>query len=365
MYVLQPYDGPSTRHVCPRCGDKKSFTFYIDESGNKLADNVGRCDHSSACGYHYTPKQYFADHPDSRHARLDRASQKPKPVPPKPKPLCTIPISYVERSVRTDRDSHLITFLRTILPSSTIEALIEDYRIGVARNGATIFFQLDIEGRCRTGKVMKYDPETGHRIKDPDTPSRITWVHSLMRQAGQLPASWNLTQCLFGEHLLKEHPEKPVALVESEKTAVICAGLMPKYVWLATGGKSCVNDRLLVLSGHKVVAFPDVDGYQEWIEKLAKYKNTQSVTPGLTGGLDITVSPILQQNATPEDLANHIDIADWLIRTRCKPVAEPVKEHCEAFLKAAQYVDPKYHAELEGLIEDFGLDMDLFYLTAK
>ncbi len=357
MYVLQPYDGPSTRHVCPRCGDKKSFTLYIDESGNKLADNVGRCDHSSACGYHYTPKQYFADHPDLRHARFDRASQKPKSVPPKPKLLCTIPISYVERSVRTDRDSHLITFLRTILPSSTIEALIEDYRIGVARNGATIFFQLDIEGRCRTGKVMKYDPETGHRIKDPDTPSRITWVHSLMRQAGQLPASWNLMQCLFGEHLLKEHPDKPVAIVESEKTAVICAGLMPKYVWLATGGKSCVNDRLLVLSGHKVVAFPDVDGYQEWIEKLAKYSAPNPVIPGLTRNLDITVSPILQQNATPEDLAAHIDIADWLIRTRCKPVAEPAKEPSITFLKTARYIDPAYHAELEALITDFELEL--------
>ena len=43
MHVLQSYDGPSTRHVCPQCGDKKSFTLYIDESGNKLADNVGRC----------------------------------------------------------------------------------------------------------------------------------------------------------------------------------------------------------------------------------------------------------------------------------------------------------------------------------
>ena len=50
------------------------------------------------------------------------------------------------------------------------------------------------------------------------------------------------------------------------------------------------------------------------------------------------------------------DIADWIIRTRCKPVAEPVKEHCEAFLKAAQFVDPKYRAELEGLINDFELE---------
>ena len=210
--------------------------------------------------------------------------------------------------------------------------------------------------RCRTGKVMKYDPETGHRIKDPDVLSRITWVHSLMRQAGQLPPTWNLTQCLFGEHLLKEQPEKPVALVESEKTAVICAGLMPKYVWLATGGKSCVNDRLLVLAHRKVVAFPDVDGYQEWTEKLAKYNDLSSVTPGLTRGLDITVSPLLQQSATTEDMEAHIDIADWLIRTRVPMFNPGLSRHSEAFLKAAQFVDPKYHAELEGLIDDFELE---------
>lgn len=345
MYVLQPYDGPSTRHTCPRCHQPHSFTLYVDESGAKLADNVGRCNHSSACGYHYTPKQYFADHPDARGG---------KPIPPrltrptqtsKPKPLCTIPISYVNRSVRTDRDSNLITFLRTFLDARTIESLIEDYRIGVARNGATIFFQLDIEGRCRTGKVMKYDPETGHRIKDPDVPSRITWVHSLLRQAGQLPPTWNLTQCIYGENLLKEYPEKPVALVESEKTAIICAGLLPKYVWLATGGKSCVNDRLMVLAHRKVVAFPDVDGYQEWTEKLAKYPE-----------LDITVSPLLQQSATPEDMEAHIDIADWLIRTRVPKFNPRLSRHSEAFLKAAQFVDPKYHAELEGLIDDFELE---------
>ena len=182
-------------------------------------------------------------------------------------------------------------------------------------------------------------------------------LHSLMRQAGQLPPTWNLTQCLFGEHLLKEQPEKPVALVESEKTAVICAGLMPKYVWLATGGKSCVNDRLLVLAHRKVVAFPDVDGYQEWTEKLAKYNDLSSVTPGLTRGLDITVSPLLQQSATPEDIEAHIDIADWLIRTRCKPVAEPAKEPSITFLKTARYIDPAYHAELEALITDFKLEL--------
>ena len=120
---------------------------------------------------------------------------------------------------------------------------------------------------------------------------------------------------------------------------------MPTYVWLATGGKSCVNDRLLVLAHRKVVAFPDVDGYQEWTEKLAKYPV-----------LDITVSPLLQQSATPEDMEAHIDIADWLIRTRVPKFNPGLSRHSEAFLKAAQFVDPKYHAELEGLIDDFELE---------
>lgn len=199
--------------------------------------------------------------------------------------------------------------------------------------------------RCRTGKVMKYDPETGPRIKDPDVPGRITWVNSLMKQSGQLPADWELSQCLFGEHLLLEHPGMPVALVESEKTAVICSGLMHQYLWLATGGKSCINDRLLVLQGRKIIAFPDNDGFQDWTTKLAKYPQ-----------LGITVSPILQQNATAEDLEAHIDIADWLIRYKLHPPKEPVKKQCVDFLKAAWYISPEYHGELEALIEDLDLE---------
>jgi hypothetical protein len=31
---------------------------------------------------------------------------------------------------------------------------------------------------------------------------------------------FELKQCYFGEHLLEKYPEKPVAVVESEKTAV-------------------------------------------------------------------------------------------------------------------------------------------------
>ena len=346
MYSLQKYTNPSSRHTCPGCGRHHCFTLYVDENGDPLHETVGRCDHESSCAYHYTPKQFFADHPDLKPGPDWREAKPQRPSKPIRTEPYTIPFKYVRLSVRHDRDSDLITYLRTQFDDFVIEQLIDEYQIGVTRSQATIFFQIDCQGRCRTGKIMRYDSSTGHRIKDESVPGRISWVHSELKRSGVLPDGWELNQCLFGESLLPKYPDKVVALVESEKTAIIASALMPKYLWLATGGKSCINDRLLVLRGRKVVAFPDVDGYEDWTRKLAAYPD-----------LGIKISPVLQQNATPEDLENHIDIADWLIRSRLNPPAEPGKKHCSAFLRAARYLDPDCQNEVEALIEDLGLEL--------
>lgn len=166
----------------------------------------------------------------------------------------------------------------------------------------------DIQGRCRGGKIIPYNPETGHRIKD-DTVPPVMWVHTNLKAAHLLPPEWKLTQCLFGEHLLndKDKVNANVALVESEKTAVICSLLLPECIWLATGGKSQFNDRLMVLKGRKVTAFPDIDGYDEWRKKAKNYPM-----------LDITISDILERNATPEQRERHVDIADVLLEEMLK-----------------------------------------------
>ena len=65
-YSLQSYKGIATRHTCPSCGDKRSFVYYVDEENTPLHPSVGRCNYESSCGYHYTPKQYFQDHPECR-----------------------------------------------------------------------------------------------------------------------------------------------------------------------------------------------------------------------------------------------------------------------------------------------------------
>ena len=353
MYNLQKYKGIASRHSCPQCGRKRCFTLYVDENGTPLHETVGRCDHESSCGYHYTPKDYYHDHPwlkpeaDWRESLPAQSPRPPKQLPPAaPKKLCLLPQGIVTRSVRHNINSDLITFLRAILDTETIDTLIDRYKIGVTRSRDTIFFQIDIHGQVRTGKIMKYNPDTGHRIKNENTKGRITWAHSLMKQSGQLPPDWELTQCLFGEQLLAGEPDKPIALVESEKTAIICSALMPKYIWLATGGKSQLNeDKLKVLQGRKVIAFPDIDAHEEWTRKLSNLPDLQ-----------ITVSPILQQHASEQDRQDHIDIADWLIRYLVNPPDPNIKQHSRAYLLAAKYISPEYQEQVEALINDLGLD---------
>ena len=87
-----------------------------------------------------------------------------------------------------------------------------------------------------------------------------------------------------------------------------------------------------------MIAWPDVDGFQEWTDKLARFSSSPGVTPGLTRRLDVTVSPLLQQVASPEDYAAHIDIADWLIREKS--------------------VMPGSKGAVKGLIDD--LDLEFF-----
>ena len=308
-YALQPYEGPGSRFTCPACRGKRCFTRYVDENGDWLDEAVGRCNHESRCGYHYTPRQFFEDHPSARpdwKENFFRIPQRSIPHPVK-KRLWTISADIVRNSVHPTLDSDFTLFLKNLIGGEKTCEAVNTYCLGVTKNRDVIFYQLDKEGRCRTGKIMKYDRKTGHRIKDEQVGGKITWVHAVLRQSAdpllRLPDGWELTQCLFGEHLLKQYPFKPVALVESEKTAVICSAFWPEYIWLATGGKSQLNDRLQVLRGRKVVAFPDVDGYLEWKEKLSRVR-----------GLDIVVSDVLEKEATFEDRANHVDIADLLIR---------------------------------------------------
>lgn len=66
-YKLEEYKGPGSRYDCPACHQKRVFARYIDtETGQHISPDVGRCNREDKCGYHYTPSQYFKDHPENR-----------------------------------------------------------------------------------------------------------------------------------------------------------------------------------------------------------------------------------------------------------------------------------------------------------
>ena len=167
MYQLEKYKNRGSRHTCPQCGQSKCFTYYVDENGHPLDKSVGRCDHESGCGYHYPPRDYFKDHPDKD---MSEALLFPNKVIRKynrrNNPIDAIPMEYVTRS-RSD-NSHLVQFLFSLQKDNeaVLKRVLDDYRMGATRNGESIFWQIDKDNRIRGGKIIPYNKEDGHRIKD-------------------------------------------------------------------------------------------------------------------------------------------------------------------------------------------------------
>ena len=235
-FILQPYKGVGSRYCCPTCHKKRCFSRYIDtEKQISFPDDVGRCDHEQSCGYHLTPKEYFERNPQAKPLHSDFATRSTWRAKSSEQQKLTsfIAAETVSQTLHGYEKNNLYLFLRSKFGAEDALCLMKDYRVSTSKHwpGSCVFWQTDADGDTRTGKVMLYDAETGKRVKEPY--NHVTWVHSLLK----LP-DFNLRQCFFGEHLLPMNRGKPVALVESEKTALVAAYYLPEYVWLATGGKN-------------------------------------------------------------------------------------------------------------------------------
>ena len=210
------------------------------------------------------------------------------------------------------------------------------YRLGMARDGGVIFWQIDHAEHVYDGKVMYYQ-DNCHR----DHNHNPTWVSAEMKHfylGDDYPYDClpELSHCLFGTHLLREdwsypsnpcHPYsdsisvssvksvvnlKPVAIVEAEKTAIICSERYPRFIWLAPGGLEALKPEVLFpLRERKVILFPDTDEtgdtYKKW---YAIARSAQRLL-----GQPLYVSPILELNATPDQKRRKIDLADFLLES--------------------------------------------------
>ncbi len=206
----------------------------------------------------------------------------------------------------------------------------ERYRLGCSKEGGVIFWEIDDQQRVHTGKIMYYQPDC-HRDKQHNP----TWVHSLMKD--KLPANYELQHCLFGLHLLSSHPDplmgrgylnvratggtvaeeknrsgnKGVAIVESEKTAIILSEKFPDFIWLSCGGLQMFKPELLApLVNHKVVIFPDTDetgeAYKQWLAVL------QQAQRQYVFKYPLRISRLLENHASLEQKQRKIDLVDFL-----------------------------------------------------
>ena len=151
---------------------------------------------------------------------------------------------------------------------------------------------------------MQYNCEMGRRLKHQS--GAIDWVHNKLKKSGPLPKDFNLKQCFFGEHLLKLNPDKSVAIVESEKSAIIASCIFLDWVWLAAGNLNGLSiEKCQVLKSRKVILYPDLGAFEKWSDKAIEIQKLYNCK--------MIVSNLLEIEANDIERENGWDIADYLI----------------------------------------------------
>lgn len=321
-------DKGSKKFICPNCY-KKTFVRYVEnETGNYLPDTYGRCDRESKCNFHNAPpkgkkcflisflsfksiseKAYKATTEDGsiyiipKSQVLERTGKeffitewhlksndfrylgnvskyftpenepvintvttaKVEPEEPSYHSLKLVDRLYNEEPVK----DNLKTYLETIFSEVEVFSAMQNYYLTGTNyywKKATVFWQMDHKEKVHAGKIMLYDPLTGKRVKEPY--NCINWMHNALKEP-----DFNLNQCLFGLHRINEDYNKPIAIVESEKTAVIMSLIVPDVVWLATGSKQNLKVKLIQpLIGRKIILYPDKGEFKDWQKKAELIK---------------------------------------------------------------------------------------------
>ncbi len=293
-FELEKYSGAKSRFLCPKCKHKGEFTRYIDtESNEYISDNVGICNRIEKCGYHYPPKEYFKDNSDT--VKQCDTNDIRDTVDTKMIQFDTVPPESISKtldlSIALSNNNFVKYLLRIFSDSLTIE-LIRKFKIGTAKNNYTVFYQIDTEGRTRTGKKMLYGPHTGKRKDD------ITFIHK------KLDLNYKLNQCFFGLHQLQSDYQN-IAIFESEKSAILMSVYLKGFICLAAGGSNMLSlDKFRILKEKKcktIILYPDKSLYGTWSEKAITYSQALN--------LDIHISKTLEKS----DLVNAgDDLADYL-----------------------------------------------------
>ena len=298
---------------CPSCGGERCLTPYIDTvTGQPVGVEFGRCDHERRCGYDRRPTgSDVGDKPIWVSGNDVLSTYKP---PLRPDIINYIPDSEWLLTVHPTRlYNTMFSFLSEYWNYYMVDSVLRRYNVGSMNlwgwKGCSVFWQIDRNFVCRTGKIMEYrivNDEEGipvdiKRVKGEDGGyPHVMFYHAMKGQ------NFLFRQCLFGEHLLNFCSEsETIHLVEAEKTAIICTLGNPNKIFMATGGLQNLRTEVMEpLRGRKIIAYPDKgSGFDVWKEKIEKN----------LFGFDIEISDFLQNN---ESVPDGGDMADYIIMNK-------------------------------------------------
>lgn len=329
-FILEPYKaGGKNRFVCPNCGKMRVFARYIDtETGEYLAEYVGKCNRVDNCGYHYTPGNYFQDNSSSK-IYTNESNMHVNSIKSIMKNSIPLPKEYFVKSRAGYSKNNLIHFLTKYFDIADVSHLISKYHIGTSDfwPGSTVFWLIDITGKILGGQVVQFDPETGSTIKTIQKdgsvrrhtlPVYFALKKSFEKQSQHIPewlkeyeSTGEKFPIPFGLHQIKTKKSHVIGIVEAPKTAIICDAFYPKFTWMAIGSLTYLNaERMKDLKNYPIVLFPDAStegtAYLKWDQKAQELRKI---------GFQVTVSDLLEKIGSEGKAASGMDLADAIIQT--------------------------------------------------
>lgn len=242
------------KEKCPNCGHRTFVPYVLTANpAIKAGEAYGRCDRENNCAYIRYPRRDEVTIPTNI-----------KPLPQRKEEPLRMSLDAVARTMGR---SSLYSYVCNLVGAKKAEEAWRIYKVG-AWGALTLFWQIDTNGEVRSGKGIPY-LSNGHRDKS-DHIAHAMWTHKMVVFRNDCKGE-RLEQCFFGEHLLRDC-DKPVAIAESEKTALVMSVVAPAYTWLASGGSQGLSDaKCKVLQGRKVRLFPDNLMYFKWLGIANKY----------------------------------------------------------------------------------------------
>ncbi len=230
---------PKRKGKCPQCGHNQVFRFYQDLEGNRI-DTAGRCERVNSCGYHKTPtgedvvqRQIFTETPKE------------------------VKVIHPSKELRksfwfavNQQGSPLHKYLINVLGISP-EHLKKWFVGSEFKHGKvlTVFVFVNRFQKCVNAKWFFYQ-DNGKRNK--------TYTAHSLKQPEDQTKKYEI--CLYGEHLLDTEKQKPVAVVESEKTALIASYFFEDVDWIAISSKNgLTGEKIQALFGRKIYFLCDAD----------------------------------------------------------------------------------------------------------